>query len=184
MWVLKLVSCFRVTRAEACKLCVCLHIVVAVVVVVAWHECLMRDGSDRQLLPAIGTNAGHTGQTLHSTTQKKKQTGKKRKNTICVVWMWILFVRFFFTSLLLLFCAQCLGFARSCKDSTPLLPSFRSCPCPCTYTFTHSHCLFMSFCLCCPHNANCAIFKRPVLVFPYKHTQKFWVTTVDGCQES
>lgn len=30
MWVLKLVSCFRVTRAEACKLCVRLHIVVAV----------------------------------------------------------------------------------------------------------------------------------------------------------
>lgn len=126
MWVLKLVSCFRVTRAEACKLCVRLHIVVAdaavVAVAVAWHECLMRDGSDRQLLPAIGTNAGHTGQTKK---QKAKQSKpKKRKNTICVVWMWILFVRFFFTSLLLLFSAQCLGFASSCKDSTPMFPRY------------------------------------------------------------
>lgn len=80
MWVLKLVSCFRVTRAEACKLCVRLHIVVAdaavVVVAVAWHECLMRDGSDRQLLPAIGTNAGHTGQTQK---QKAKQSKPKKK---------------------------------------------------------------------------------------------------------
>lgn len=104
MWVLKLVSCFRVTRAEACKLCVRLHIVVAVAdaavvavaaVGVAWHECLMRDGSDRQLLPAIGTNAGRTGQTKTRTKSETKQTNKKRKNTICVVWMWILFVLFF-----------------------------------------------------------------------------------------
>lgn len=98
MWVLKLVSCFRVTRAEACKLCVRLHIVVAdaavVAVAPAWHECLMRDGSDRQLLPAIGTNAGHTGQTKK---QKAKQSKPKKKEKYNLRRMDVDFIcRFFF----------------------------------------------------------------------------------------
>lgn len=127
MWVLKLVSCFRVTRAEACKLCVRLHIVVAdaavVAVAVAWHECLMRDGSDRQLLPAIGTNAGHTGQTKKQKAKQSKPKKKKEKYNLRRVDVDFI-CTFFFTSLLLLFSAQCLGFASSCKDSTPMFPRY------------------------------------------------------------
>lgn len=44
------------------------------------------------------------------------------------------------------------------------------------YTF-HSHCLFMSFCLCCLHSANCAIFKRRVLVF----FTEFWTKPMCVC---
>lgn len=44
------------------------------------------------------------------------------------------------------------------------------------YTF-HSHCLFMSFCLCCLHSANCAIFKRRVLVF----STEFWTKPMCVC---
>lgn len=175
MWVLKLVSCFRVTRAEACKLCVRLHIVVAVAdaavvaVAVAWHECLMRDGSNRQLLPAIGTNAGHTGQTKTRTKSETKQTNKKRKNTICVVWMWILFVRFFSHKFTFVIFCSVIGICtlvQGLDTYAPSLPTLRVpfALLPPLYTF-NSQCLFMSFCLCCLHSVNCAIFKRLVLVF-------------------
>lgn len=169
MWVLKLVSCFRVTRAEACKLCVRLHIVVAdaavVAVAVAWHECLMRDGSDRQLLPAIGTNAGHTGQTK-KTKSETKQT-KKKKGKIqfascgCGFYLYVFFHKFTFV----VFCSV-LGICELVQGLDTYVPPLHSdCPPPPTtlYTF-RSHCLFMSFCLCC---LACTAQTAPFLSDPF-----------------
>lgn len=169
MWVLKLVSCFRVTRAEACKLCVRLHIVVAdaavVAVAVAWHECLMRDGSDRQLLPAIGTNAGHTGQTKKQKAKQSKPKKKKGKIQFascgCGFYLYVFFHKFTFV----VFCSV-LGICELVQGLDTYVPPLHcDCPPPPTtlYTF-RSHCLFMSFCLCC---LACTAQTAPFLSDPF-----------------
>lgn len=149
----------------------------------------MRDGSDRQLLPAIGTNAGRTGQTKTRTKSETKQTNKKRKNTICVVWMWILFVLFFSQVYFCCFLLRAWDLHARARTrhlcSRPFIASPPSNLLLPLYTF-HSHCLFMSFCLCCLHSANCAIFKRRVLVFFTEFWTKpmcvcVWVV-VNGCE--
>lgn len=170
MWVLKLVSCFRVTRAEACKLCVRLHIVVAdaavVAVAVAWHECLMRDGSDRQLLPAIGTNAGHTGQTKKQKAKQSKPKKKKGKIQFascgCGFYLYVFFSQVYFCCFLLS-AWDLRARARTrhlCSPATLRLPPH---PSPTLYTF-RSHCLFMSFCLCC---LACTAQTAPFLSDPF-----------------
>lgn len=129
----------------------------------------------RPPVAASNWNERRTHRTDKKTKSETKQTKKKkkRKNTICVVWMWILFVRFFsqvYFCCFLLSAWDLRARARTrhlCSPATLRLPPS---PHRALYFPFALPVYVILFMLPCLHGANCAIFKRPVLVFSIE----FW----------
>lgn len=141
----------------------------------------------RQRPPVVASNRNErrTHRTDKNKNKKRNNTNQQKKEKYNLRRVDVDFICTFFFSQVYFCCFLLSAWDLHARARTRHLCStspYIASP-PCSYTF-HSHCLFMSFCLCCLHSENCAIFKRLVLVFSSVWTKPMcvyvWVVVVGG----